>query len=72
MFIRTEEIELVEHDWTCDELLVTVAHSHWCKRCHYSVLIGSQAVKCMGEYWHYPKCPKSARENKTYKGARTK
>lgn len=62
--------ESTQSPWEYDTLIVTVQQSHPCSRCRYWVRKDTQAVRVPGffpSYYHYPKCPRSAKENKPVK-----
>lgn len=51
--------------WHHDPLLIaSVQHNHDCWHCRFRILKGQQAIKDVGMYLHYPRCPKSAKENR--------
>ncbi len=63
-----EETQIIERsheaDWSLYPILITVTKSHVCYKCfRYRILAGQKAVKFMGQFTHYPKCPKSKKEN---------
>ncbi len=50
--------------WDEVPLLVHTTTSHDCWHCLYKILPGAWATKVLGDYAHYPECPRSAKQNR--------
>ncbi len=59
-----EDHQQGQESWWADGLLIYVQQSHDCYNCDYRILKGSKALKKMGGFYHYPKCPESRAQNK--------